>query len=131
MFDGPPTPAVGFGMGDVVLTLVLADKGLIPGRIAPAADVYVLAAEESARSRIVPLVSELRTAGLHVRFPYRGTTNVGKLLKEADQCGARYAVILDGRAAAEGIASVKDLRGGTQTDVPIRELLTHVRGPGA
>ncbi len=30
LFGGPPTPAVGFGMGDVVLSLVLQDKGLLP-----------------------------------------------------------------------------------------------------
>ncbi len=30
LFGGPPTPAVGFGMGDVVLSLVLQDRGLMP-----------------------------------------------------------------------------------------------------
>lgn len=30
LFGGPPTPAVGFGMGDVVLANLLADKGLMP-----------------------------------------------------------------------------------------------------
>ncbi len=30
LFGGPPTPAVGFGMGDVVLGLLLEDKGLMP-----------------------------------------------------------------------------------------------------
>ena len=30
LFGGPPTPAVGFGMGDVVLSLLLEDKGLMP-----------------------------------------------------------------------------------------------------
>ena len=30
LFGGPPTPAVGFGMGDVVLSLLLEEKGLIP-----------------------------------------------------------------------------------------------------
>lgn len=30
LFGGPPTPAVGFAMGDVVLSLLLEDKGLMP-----------------------------------------------------------------------------------------------------
>lgn len=30
LFGGPPTPAVGFGMGDVVLGLLLEDKNLMP-----------------------------------------------------------------------------------------------------
>ena len=29
MFGGPSMPAVGFGMGDVVLSLILKDKGLL------------------------------------------------------------------------------------------------------
>jgi histidyl-tRNA synthetase len=30
LFGGPPTPAVGFAMGDAVLSLLLEDKGLMP-----------------------------------------------------------------------------------------------------
>ena len=124
MFEGPAIGAVGFGMGDVVLTLVLQDKGLIPEHVAPPVDVFVLAADESARPQVQPLVAELRSAGLHTRFTYRTTTNVGKLLKEADQCRARHAVILDGKTASEGVVAVKNLRGGEQTEVALTELVS-------
>src|SRR5690606_32386594 len=30
LMGGPPTPAVGFAMGDVVVSLLLEDKGLMP-----------------------------------------------------------------------------------------------------
>jgi histidyl-tRNA synthetase len=126
MFDGPPMGAVGFGMGDVVLTLVLQDKRLIPEHLAPPVDVFVLAADETARPLVTSLVAELRTAGLHARFPYRATTNIGKLLKEADQCRARYAVILDGRTVSQGVLALKDLRGGQQTEVPLVDLVSYL-----
>ncbi|MHC4994951.1 MAG: histidine--tRNA ligase, partial [Planctomycetota bacterium] len=47
-FGGPGMSAVGFGMGDVVLSLVLADKGLIPEEVAPPADVFAFAANPDA-----------------------------------------------------------------------------------
>src|SRR5207253_1941831 len=75
MFGGPAMPAVGFGMGDVVLTLVLQDKGLVPQRIGAPVDVFVLAADESVRARVPSVAAALRAAGLHARFPYRTTTN--------------------------------------------------------
>ncbi len=127
LMGGPTMPAVGFGMGDVVLSLVLHDKGLVPANVMPAVDAFVLAADDSQRSRVGPIVAELRRAGLHARFTYRSTTNVGKLLKEAERCGAAHAVILDARTADERVAGVKNLASGEQTDVKLSELAMHLR----
>ena len=127
-FGGPSIPAVGFGMGDVVLSLVLADKGLIPEEVAPPVDVFVLAAKAEARPRIAPLVAELRQAGLHARFPYRSTTNLGRLLKEADQCRARHAVILDDRTMEQDIVSLKNLAAGEQAEIPRADLIGELTG---
>ena len=88
LFGGPATPAVGFGMGDVVLTNVLADKGLVPASVAPPVDAFVLAANDDAAAALPGLVATLRRAGLHTRMSYRTTRNVGKLLKEAEKTGA-------------------------------------------
>jgi histidyl-tRNA synthetase len=77
LFGGPPTPAVGFGMGDVVLSLVLQDRGLMPEGDAlmdalsrPSAsyrpDVFVIPAgqtpadQEAASAKVRPLVAQLR-----------------------------------------------------------------------
>ena len=119
---GPPTPAVGMGMGDVVLSLVLQDKGLLPHDVMPQLDAFVIAAAEAAQSRVPDLVATLRAAGLHARFSYRSTTNVGKLLKEAAQHHARAAVILDDNTLSADTVAVKDLATGEQTDVPSAEL---------
>ncbi|MCA9278461.1 MAG: ATP phosphoribosyltransferase regulatory subunit [Phycisphaeraceae bacterium] len=73
LFGGPPTPAVGFGMGDVVLSLLLEDKGLMPtGRdlvealSQPGAslrpDVFVVSnGDDDAESQVVPVVAKLRS----------------------------------------------------------------------
>lgn len=72
LFGGPPTPAVGFGMGDVVLGNLLDDKGLMPDGpalldaiSAPGAslrpDVFVISnATDSADAQVRPLVAALR-----------------------------------------------------------------------
>ena len=122
MFGGPPTAAVGFGMGDVVLGLVLDDAQLLPEEPGPAADVFVLAADAQLRPHIPAIVADLRRRGLHARFSYRSTTNVGKLLKEAGQCRARHAVILDPEAQEQNQVALKDLRSGEQRHVPLDQI---------
>ncbi|MFW6031826.1 MAG: histidine--tRNA ligase, partial [Phycisphaeraceae bacterium] len=59
LFDGPSTPAVGFGMGDVVLTNVLQDKGLEPEHVAPRPDVFVVAVTDAGRARMARETAEL------------------------------------------------------------------------
>jgi len=126
LFDGPPTPAVGFGMGDVVLTNVLTDKGLVPKDVTPRPDAFVIAITDAAAGALAGVVSALRRAGLHARMSYKTTRNAGKLLKDASAARAVYAVLLDDKIA-EGVASVKHLESGEQRDVPLAELAAAMR----
>lgn len=116
-FGGPPTPACGFGMGDVVLSLLLQDKGLLPSDAHIARDlglrpdVFVIPNGDPASDAAVPgLLAELRRAGLHARRSYKSTKNIGKLLKEASDAGARLAAIVESGSQA----TVKDLDTGAQ-----------------
>jgi histidyl-tRNA synthetase len=122
MFGGPATPAVGFGMGDVVLALVLQDRKLMPSdaelmaRAGNAPDVFVLSnGTPEAEAQVKPLVAQLRALGLHARHTYRTTRNVGKLLQEAAGCGAISAIILETAATC----TLKNLTNGEQTDAPV------------
>lgn len=127
LFGGPSTPAVGFGMGDVVLGLVLQDGGLMPSdeqlmRLAgERPDVFVIAASPEADSAARRLTAALRRSlpstdggqrlpGLHARQTSKTTRNVGKLLKEAADLGAKLAVIVENDAEA----TIKDMRTGQQ-----------------
>jgi len=127
VFGGPPTPAVGFGMGDVVLSLVMQDKGLWPDDagvlratgLAP--DVFVISSgAPDADASLRPVVARLRAAGLHARHTYKTTKNVGKLLQEASGLRSRVAMIIESVNAA----SIKDLNTGVQTGpFPLEEAL--------
>jgi histidyl-tRNA synthetase len=119
LFGGPPTPAVGFAMGDVVLSLILRDKGLLKpaDEYLPRPHVFVISAgDEPAEKEFRPLVARLRREGFHARHSYKTTKNVGKLLGEAGKARAMFAVIL-GRELAGGHVVVKDLDGGGQREV--------------
>ena len=129
LMGGPPTSAVGFGMGDVVLGLVLRDRGLLDGIAPPAPSIFVVAATEDADRPAVRLLAALRRAGVHARRSYRSTRNVGKLLGEASKAGATTAVILGGELA-DGLVQVKDLAGGEQRSEPIEGLVDRLAGGG-
>lgn len=130
LFGGPSLPACGFGMGDVVLGLVLADRGLAGAdggeSLLPRPDAFLVSTVETADPAIEGLLVALRRAGLHARRSYKSTRNLGKLLSDAGRCGARSAVILDG-ALADGAVGLKDLDGGEQTVVRIDDLAESVQ----
>jgi histidyl-tRNA synthetase len=127
LMGGPSMSAVGFGMGDVVLSLVLQDKGLIPDEVMPPVGAFLIAADDNQRQRVKSLAAAFRRHGVHARFSYRSTTNVGKLLKDADSVRARFAVILDARTESEQLVAVKDLGNGEQQDVSLSQVVQHVR----
>jgi histidyl-tRNA synthetase len=138
LFGGPPTPAVGFGMGDVVLSLVLKDNGLFPddkklaGQLGLRPDAFVLSnGTDEAEAAVGPVVAMLRRAGLHARRSYKASKNVGKLIKDATSAGlggggAKWLVILE----SAGAATVKDLDSGQQhpEPIPIGQLAGFIKG---
>ena len=125
LFDGPATPAVGFGMGDVVLLEVLRDKALVPEHVVAGPDVFVLALCDAGTQRLPGLVAELRLKGLHTRFSYKTTRNLGKLLKDADAMRARFALIV-GEKIVQNQVTLKNLATGQQSEIPLSELHQHL-----
>lgn len=130
LFGGPATPAVGFGMGDVVLSLVMQDKGLMPdeaGLIEKAGlrpEVFVISnGERASDDALRGMVAALREAGLHARQTYKATKNVGKLLKEAADLRARFAVIIESGAEC----TVKDMAGGGQKRMALSAAVDRLR----
>ena len=128
LFGGPPTPAVGIAMGDVVLSLVLQDKGLLrpAEEYLPRPDAFVIAADDAAANELPKVVAMLRREGLHARHSTKTTRNVGKLLGDASKARARFAVIL-GKELAEGIVAMKNLETGEQRDIGRNELVRELR----
>ena len=130
LFGGPSLPAVGFGMGDVVLGLVLRDRGKLPAggdaSLMPRPDLFLLSAGSPEAEAILPsLAASLRRQGVHVRHTYKATRGVGKLLGEAGKCRARFAAILGDELGA-GMVALKSLDTGDQRLVPLTELAREI-----
>jgi histidyl-tRNA synthetase len=105
---GPPTPAVGFGFGDVVIAELLADKGLLP---APprALDAVVFPFSDAERPAAIRLAARLRGAGQSVELALC-EMKLKRLLQDADRSGARRVYLIGPEEQARGVARVKDLR---------------------
>ena len=86
-------PALGFGMGDVVLAELLKDRGLVPP-LGQALDAFVQIADESLRSLSLGLVQQLRQSGLATEYPLL-KTKPDKQLKRALDLNAKWLVTLD------------------------------------
>jgi histidyl-tRNA synthetase len=122
---GPDLPALGFGMGDVVLSLMLRDRGLMP-KAQPRSDVVVIpvGAELAAAAR--EITTELRRAGKRAETPY-SPTGVGKDLKATGGRGIPYAVIVGPEEWAAREVNLKDLRTGEQTRVALDALAAKIK----
>jgi histidyl-tRNA synthetase len=102
---GPELPALGFGMGDVVLTELLRDRGLNVTVDSP--DFWV-AGEEGAEPDVVRTATALRRAGASVEYALR-KQQVGKQKKAAQSAGAAYFVILEQGFTQTGAIRVEEL----------------------
>jgi histidyl-tRNA synthetase len=124
---GADLPAVGFGMGDVVLGELLKDRGLRP--TAPAAiDCFVVAVTADDMAEVLRQAHRLREAGLAVEYSLDpGDPKVGKQLKLAGSRGARLAVLIGPDDRAVGQAQLKDLTVRTQLAVPLDDLVARCR----
>ena len=122
LVGGPQVPAVGFGMGDIVLSELLKDLGRLKG-VSTSVDMYVVDAEESLFPEVLKIVADLRRAGIAAEFSYK-RQNLGKQLKGASTRGARQVVIVGQKYRDQHVVEVKDMQTGQQRDVAIDDLLT-------
>lgn len=122
---GTDLPALGFGMGDVVLGELLKEKGLVPAH-ASAIDVLVAAITEDDVPHVLALAHELRDAGLRVEFAL-GHQAVGKQLKLADARHARFAVVIGPDDRDKDQVVLKDLAAKGQMPIGRGEILAELR----
>lgn len=118
---GQELPAVGFGMGDVVLGELLADLGLLPDT-APAVDVFIVAVSDTEQPLMLAAAHALREHGHSVLYALK-PGGVGKQFKEADVRGASTVVVLGPDEVAAGVAVVREMGRGSERRVALEQLL--------
>ncbi|MEX0912033.1 MAG: histidine--tRNA ligase [Gemmatimonadota bacterium] len=117
---GVDLPALGFGMGDVVLTDLLSDRGLLPAA-SSGVDYFIVGVTPDERPDVLRLVHRLRDAGYVVDYALR-QQGVGKQLKNASALNARYSVILGPDEIAEGVAVVRRMDSGEESRLPMQDV---------
>jgi histidyl-tRNA synthetase len=117
---GTDLPALGFGMGDVVLAELLAERGLLP-EAEQTLDYYVVAVGETERPLQRRIARQLRDKGNSVAYGFK-TGGVGKQFKDADARGARRVVVIGPTEVAAGVAIVREMATGTEERIKLDDL---------
>ncbi|MCP4711235.1 MAG: histidine--tRNA ligase [Planctomycetes bacterium] len=118
---GQHVPATGFGMGDVVLELMLKERGLVV-QSKQQLDFFVVDAGDGLYEKSLEVACTLREKGFSAVINYKRQV-VGKQLKQAGVQNARWAVILGEETIKDKQVSLKDLAEGTQKTVDLEEFL--------
>jgi histidyl-tRNA synthetase len=121
LYGGPPTPAVGFAAGDVVLGELLREKNLLPSTV-PRSTCFLIAVSESEYDGVISLARELRNRGVSCEFPLKNT-GIGKQLKLANAARSPYALFIGGDEGAAGMVKVKNMSTGEETLFPRSEIV--------
>ena len=110
-------PALGFGMGDVVLAELLKDRGLLPP-LGQALDAFLQITDETLRNASLGLVQQLRQAGLATEYPLL-KAKPEKQFKRSLELKAKWLITLqdDNQATIKNLET-RDEQSCAITEVP-------------
>ncbi|MGH2272567.1 histidine--tRNA ligase [Anaerohalosphaeraceae bacterium U12dextr] len=117
-FGGPAMTAVGMGMGDCVLEILLREKGILKDDTLATKklDYFIAVAEPTLADKAVELAAKIRLAGFSCEFPYK-TSGLGKQLKQASGYNVSRTIILGQEFVTEKKLVVKDMTSGQQEQI--------------
>ena len=115
---GPAVAAVGWAAGVERLAMLLARAPTVPAGVA------VIPMGEAEEQAGLTALQALRGAGIRAEISYRG--NMKRRMERANKIGARAVVIIGSDELARGVAQVKNLGTGAQTEVALSDLVAHL-----
>jgi histidyl-tRNA synthetase len=118
---GVDLPALGFGMGDVVLTELLRARDLLP---APelATEYWVAAEDDSMLPDVMSVAGRLRAKARSVEYALKSQT-LSRQLKTASSAGVQNVVLLRRPDYDNGKVTVKTLADGSERSVALDAFL--------
>jgi histidyl-tRNA synthetase len=120
LVGGEPLPAVGFGMGDVVLGELLAEEGLVP-EYSKSLDYFIVTVSAEQRREALRIAHALREKGKAVAYTLK-EQGVTKQLKAAGREGAREVLIVGPEELARGCVVARDMETGREREIALAEL---------
>jgi histidyl-tRNA synthetase len=119
LVGGEPLAAVGFGMGDVVLGELLADRGLMP-EYAPELEYFLVPVGAEQRPQALAIAHALRDRGHSAAYSLRDQ-GVGKQLKSATKEGAKKVLVIGPDELERGCVVERDMKTGQEREVPLAD----------
>lgn len=119
-FDGPETPAVGFGIGEERLMLVLQkqnpdifkDNGI---------DFFITNIGEGTDQKAIEIVRNLRNQGFKAAFDV-DQKKLKAQFRKADRVHAKYVITIGAKELANGVLNIKRLVDGKTIDLSLEDL---------
>ena len=118
-------PAVGFGMGDVVLADILKERGIMP-KFVDTIDAYMVIGGKAERAVALADANALRQSGFSVDYPFKDS-GFGKQFKAASASGARVALVYGSEELEKGVVKIRDLNDRSEEEVPRERLMLALR----
>ena len=115
---GVTLPALGFGMGDVVIGELLRARGLIPD-LKSGPDFWIAADSDALLTKVMATATRIRAAGKSAEYSLRPQT-LSRQMKTAAQAGASAVVIVSEK---DSTVVVKNLQDGTERKISLDELI--------
>lgn len=112
-------PALGFGMGDVVLMELLKSRNLLP-QFTSGTDVFVLIEDQSLRFESLKLVQALRSEGLAVEYSLT-PMKPDKQFKRALELKSGFSARIERDPSGSTMARLKNLKTREESVVPVPE----------
>ncbi|MEO8575651.1 MAG: histidine--tRNA ligase [Gemmatimonadales bacterium] len=122
---GVDLPALGFGMGDVVIAELLRARSLIPST-EQRTDFWIAADDSSMISEVMSVAAELRRRDKSVEYALK-PQQLSRQLKAASAAGADAAVLIDRDSFARGEVKLKDLKAGTERTLALGDLINSLK----
>jgi histidyl-tRNA synthetase len=118
---GVDLPALGFGMGDVVLTELLRARNVLPNATL-AAEYWVAADDDSMLPDVMKVAGRLREKARSVEYALKSQT-LARQLKTASSAGVQNVVLLRRDDFANGNVTVKKLADGSEQSLALDTFL--------
>jgi histidyl-tRNA synthetase len=118
---GVDLPALGFGMGDVVLSDLLRTRNLLPAA-GLAAEYWVAADDDALLPEVMRVAGRLRAKARSVEYALKSQT-LARQLKTASSAGVRSVVLLTREDYPEGKVTVKSLADGSERSIALEAFL--------
>ena len=120
---GPSIPAVGFGLGLERLLMVMENNHVFIPQPSPV-KVYFAAMGEQPRLVAFDIVRRLREHDIYAEFDHMDRS-IKAQFKYANKLGAEYTAVIGEDELNKGVAKVKSMKEGVETEVALSEIIEY------